>query len=246
MTIEQDRDAYIPGFAYYGDNILLLKATLEQIVRRTREMSSIRLLSLGVGHRFVVKGLLDSLGDRLSRHVIIEGSAEIIDLFNQEMAPPAKLELVQSFFEDFHTDERFDVIEMGFILEHVEDPGLVLQRFKSFLAPGGRMMIAVPNAFSLHRLIGQRAGLMDDLHSLSEADRALGHRRYFDPAQLDALISAAGLDIIGRAGLMLKPFTTGQMDSLQLSDKVREAMDQIGFDLPDICNGLFVEARPCR
>lgn len=246
MTIEQDRDAYVPGFSYYDDNILLLKATLEQILRRTREMKDIRLLSLGVGHRYVVKGLLDALGERLSRYLIVEGSPEIIELFNQELMPPPQVQLVHSYFEDFDTDERFDIIEMGFILEHVDDPGVVLSRFRRFLAPGGRMMIAVPNAYSMHRLIGHQAGLMTDLHSLSDADRALGHRRYFDPAQLEALIAEHGLEVVDRAGLMLKPFTTGQLTALNLDARVRDAMNEIGFGLPDICNGIFVEARPCR
>jgi SAM-dependent methyltransferase len=245
MSIEQDRDAYISGFTYYDDNILLLKATLEQILRRTREMKALRLLSLGVGHRYVVKGLLDALGDRLARYLIVEGSTEIIELFNQELMPPPHVELVHSYFEDFDTEERFDVIEMGFILEHVVDPGIVLSRFRQFLAPGGRIMIAVPNAYSMHRLIGHQAGLMENLHSLSDADRALGHRRYFDPAQLEALIADHDLQVVDRAGLMFKPFTTGQLTTLNLDTRVRDAMNEIGFALPDICNGIFIEARPC-
>jgi len=246
MTIDQDRNAYIPGFAYYDDNILLLKANLAQILRRTQHMPSVRVLSLGVGHRYVVKGLLDGLGERLSHYVIVEGSADIIELFEQEISPPPVVELVQSYFETFDTDARFDIIEMGFVLEHVEDPGLILKRFRQFLAPGGRMMISVPNANSLHRLLGHQAGLLDDLHSLSDADRALGHRRYFDVTQLTELLKASDLEVIDRAGLMLKPFTTGQLTSLRLDDRIRDAMNEIGFDLPEICNGIFIEAKPCR
>lgn len=246
MSIEQDRDAYVPDFTYYDDNILLLKATLEQLVRRTQQMDTIRLLSLGVGFRYVVKGLLETLGDRLTKYVIVEGSPEIIELFNQELQPPPKVELVHSYFEDFDTDERFDIIEMGFILEHVEDPGAVLSRFRRFLAPGGRIMIAVPNAHSMHRLLAHQAGMMNDLHSLSDADLALGHRRYFDPAQLETLIVDHGLEIVDRAGLMFKPFTTGQLAMLNLDPRIRDAMNEIGFGLPDICNCMFVETRPCR
>ena len=90
MTIEQERSAYVAGFAYYDDNILLLKATLEQILRRTRHLTSVRLLSLGVGHRYMVEGLRRELGRRLSQHVIVEGAAEIIELFEQDTAPFGK------------------------------------------------------------------------------------------------------------------------------------------------------------
>jgi 2-polyprenyl-3-methyl-5-hydroxy-6-metoxy-1,4-benzoquinol methylase len=246
MTITQDSNAYVPGFIYYDDNLLLLRATLAQIVRRTRQLPAIRLLSLGLGHRYLVNGLHAELGNRLLKHVVIEGSAEIVELFEREMEDSLRLELIQGYFEDFQTTNRFDVIEMGFVLEHVDDPGLILRRFKTFLAPGGRLMIAVPNARSLHRLIGHQAGLLSDLHALGDADRALGHQRYFDPAQLEALLAENDLEVVGRAGLMLKPLTTGQLGALGLDERTREAMNEVGFDLPDICNGLFVEAQPCR
>ena len=48
------------------------------------------------------------------------------------------------------------------------------------------LAIVVPNARSLHRLIGERAGLIDDLYRLSEHDLAVGHRRYFDRADCRA------------------------------------------------------------
>lgn len=245
MLIDQDNAAYIPGFQYYEDNIRLLRAGLLQMLRRTAPLQRFSLLSLGVGHRYTVKGLIDGLGDRLERYVIVEGSSEIIDLLRREVALPRQVRLEQAYFEEFQTEERFDVIEMGFVLEHVHDPALVLKRFRQFLAPGGRMMISVPNADSLHRLIGHAAGLLTDVHDLSPADVALGHRRYFDPRSLDALLATCGLEVVGRAGLMLKPLTSAQLASLQLDPKIVEAMDEVGFGLPEICNAIFLEARPC-
>jgi len=120
----------------------------------------------------------------------------------------------------------------------------VLRRFARFLAPGGRMFIAVPNAHSLHRLIGHEAGLLADMHTLGEGDIALGHRRYFDPGSIKALVEACGLRVVGTAGLMLKPVTTAQMASLALSPQVLEAMDRVGEAWPNLCNGIFLEARP--
>lgn len=246
MLIEQNSEAYAPGFVFYDDNVRLLRAGLQQVLRRTRHLQRVSLLSLGVGHRITVRGLLDGLAERLDRYVIVEGAPQIIEMFRQEIGPDSRVQVEQSYFEDFTTDHRFDVIEMGFVLEHVQDPGLVLRRFAGFLAPGGRMMIAVPNAHSLHRLIGHRAGLLPDVHQLSEADLALGHRRYFDPASLDALLADCGLEVVGRAGLMFKPLTSAQIKSLDLSPDIVTAMDEIGFGMPDVCNAIFVEAAPCR
>ncbi|GIV30222.1 MAG: hypothetical protein KatS3mg028_1288 [Bacteroidia bacterium] len=34
------------------------------------------------------------------------------------------------YFEDFNFDKQFDRIEMGFILEHVDDPLFILNKYK--------------------------------------------------------------------------------------------------------------------
>ena len=245
MTIQQQSSAYIPGCAYYDDNITLLRASLEQILRRTETLSSIDLLSLGIGHRYVVRGILKGMGERLSHYVIVEGSQEIIDLFREEVVLPAHVQLVTAYFEKFDTERRFDVIEMGFVLEHVAEPAEILRRYRRFLKPGGRIMIAVPNAHSMHRLIGYHAGLLNDLHNLSETDIALGHRRYFDPQQLRDLVQECGLEVVGSAGLMLKPITSAQLSSIALDERLILAMNEVAFSLPDVSNGIFLEARAC-
>lgn len=56
-----------------------------------------------------------------------------------------------AYFEEYSPDEKFDVIIMGFVLEHVDNPDLILERYRHFLKPGGRLYIAVPNAKSLNR-----------------------------------------------------------------------------------------------
>ena len=63
---------------------------------------------------------------------------------------------------------------MGFILEHVDDPLLILRHFR-ISRPDGRMFLAVPNAEVLNRRLGQLAGLLDDVTELSENDQLLGH-----------------------------------------------------------------------
>ena len=44
------------------------------------------------------------------------------------------------------------MIVMGFILEHVDSPVQeIISRYKSYLSPGGKMFLAVPNAEVLNR-----------------------------------------------------------------------------------------------
>ena len=39
----------------------------------------------------------------------------------------------------------FDVVLAGDVLEHVRDPGRVLEQARELLAPGGRLIVSVPN-----------------------------------------------------------------------------------------------------
>ena len=150
--------------------------------------------------------------------------------------------MVHAYFEDYAPPSPVDAVEMGFVLEHVADPERLVRRYAGFLAPGGLVAIAVPNARSLHRLVGQRAGLLDDLYRLSEHDLALGHRRYFDLGSLRRLVEGAGLRIGACEGILLKCLTTGQLSRLGLDARVLEAFCEIGADYPDIANAIYLEA----
>ncbi len=85
---------------------------------------------------------------------------------SQRMAQGVENQLgVQVFtqkFEDLDTAERFSCILMSHVIEHIPDPHLWLRKTKTVLAPGGIIVICVPNMFSLSRrvkLFFKRIGL---------------------------------------------------------------------------------------
>jgi 2-polyprenyl-3-methyl-5-hydroxy-6-metoxy-1,4-benzoquinol methylase len=47
--------------------------------------------------------------------------------------------------DEFVTDERFDLIAMSHVLEHIADPVRTLERCRDLLAPTGRLLIGIPN-----------------------------------------------------------------------------------------------------
>lgn len=55
-------------------------------------------------------------------------------------------------FEDFQTNDKYSCIVMSHVLEHFPFPHQWLQKSKELLAPGGIVVICVPNMFSLDRL----------------------------------------------------------------------------------------------
>ena len=244
VPLDAHVEAYERGSPYYEENRMTAIAYGERIGNHIRELRLRSVLSLGIGHAEVARILLRHLtAGTLERFLIVDGAPRLIDGFRESLAPlPRGLELLEGYFESFDCPHRFDVIEAGFILEHVDDPGLILRRMHRFLVPSGRLFIAVPNARSLHRQLGHHAGLLDDMYALSEADRALGHKRYFDASSLAELVTRSGYQVEKIGGLLLKPFTTSQMRALDLAPAIWQALLTVAADLPEIANAICLEA----
>ena len=100
--------------------------------RVTESASGKSLLELGIGHGQTV----NYFSSDFSRHVVIEGAKAVIESFRRKF-PGSGCEIVDAYFENYNTSEKFDHISMGFVLEHVADPVALLRRFSAFLAPGG-------------------------------------------------------------------------------------------------------------
>jgi SAM-dependent methyltransferase len=236
--------AYTPQFKYHDENLLMLSWYARRLVDRLKHREVRSLLSLGLGHQVVSRLFLEELVPTLERYVVVEGSARAIEDFARGPALPANVQVVHSFFEEFEGGELFDAVEAGFVLEHVDDPLLVLQRFRPLLRPSGLLAVVVPNARALHRVVGHHAGLLPDLEALSPHDRELGHQRYFDLASVSAVVERAGFSITRKEGVFLKCLTTDQLRSLNLDPEVLRAFCAVGVEYPEISNAIYLEARP--
>jgi SAM-dependent methyltransferase len=235
INLDAVTSEYRPNGATAIENDLILNWYPERIIKRFGHCGS--LLELGIGHGYT-PSIFNAACDR---HVIIEGSQVVIDLFN-EKSPDFSGEVVFSYFEDFDTEERFDVIVMGFVLEHVEDPGLVLDRFRKFLKPGGKLFAAVPNAKSMNRRLGVELGKIDDIYSLNANDLALGHRRQYCRDTFQQELERHGYSMTYQEGIYLKPLPLGVLKTLPDFQENLEAMLRVGIEFPDLCVALLMEA----
>ncbi|MGO6967784.1 class I SAM-dependent methyltransferase [Rhizobium leguminosarum] len=235
INLDAVTSEYRPNGATAIENDLILNWYPARIIKRFDHCNS--LLELGIGHGYT-PSIFNAACDR---HVIIEGSQVVIDLFD-EKNPDFSGEVVFSYFEDFDTEERFDVIVMGFVLEHVEDPGLVLARFRKFLKPGGRLFAAVPNAKSMNRRLGVELGKIDDIYSLNANDLALGHRRQYCRDTFQQELERHGYSVTYQEGIYLKPLPLGVLKTLPDFQENLEAMLRVGIDFPDLCVALLMEA----
>lgn len=51
------------------------------------------------------------------------------------------------------TQKKFDLVVMGDVIEHVNDPGSFLAFYAQFLNEGGKMIICTPNSFGIRYII---------------------------------------------------------------------------------------------
>jgi trans-aconitate methyltransferase len=230
-------EAYNDSFPYAFDNRTMMNWYPKRLIENAK--SSERVLELGVGHGYTC----NLFADYFASYHVIDGSPAIISRF-REHYPASSAVLHEGYFEDFEPDQSFDLIVMGFILEHVQDPSAILERYRQFLIPGGRIAVAVPNAQCLHRRIGHAAGLLPDMLTLGDADQALGHLRTYTLDTISTEIKSAGYHLTRLEGIFLKPLMTSQLTALDLSDEIIEGMCRVGVDYPELSAGLLVEAVP--
>lgn len=226
--------AYQGNNLYDFDNEIILKWYPHRVIKFAGDSKS--MLELGLGHGFTT----NIFSKHFERYVVVDGSSAVIENFKKN-SPSCSAEIIETYFEDFSTNEKFDIINMGFILEHIDNPFQILTRFKQFLAPGGKVFVSVPNAEVLNRRLGNLAGLLPDMTVLSENDLLLGHKRYYTVKTLTSEIENAGYKLEHIEGIYLKPFTTKQILSLNFDDVIIKALCEAAIDYPELSCGMLAQ-----
>jgi 2-polyprenyl-3-methyl-5-hydroxy-6-metoxy-1,4-benzoquinol methylase len=235
LADEKDRlSAVAAWYAAAGFEGRMVRESARRLATRCRGSSA---LEIGCGEGFVTL----ELSRRLERVIVVEGAEEYAQRLRERHL--LNVEVVHGLIEDFDTEATFDTVVVSHVLEHVADPIALLIACVRHLNPRGVVLIAVPNAGSLHRRVGVRLELLSELQDLSEADVQIGHRRVYDEARLRHDIHAAGLGIDALQGHFLKPLSNQQMD--QLSSGLQGAFVGLGDELPtSIATELFAECVP--
>lgn len=110
---------------------------------------------------------------------------------------------------------RFDTIVASHFLEHVDAPSETLRFWKrTWLKDGGRILLVVPNADSLHRHVGQRMGFLQERTDLNEADLKIGHKRVYDRKLFEQHLRDAGVEIVHLESATMKPLSNGQLAAM--------------------------------
>jgi len=116
------------------------------------------------------KGLIIDFSD--------DAAHETIRTFEDEKITSIQFE--KKDFFDIHGGEKFDLITMFEVLEHISDDGKALKRVHGLLDKEGKFLFSVPSKASLW-------GANDDL---------AGHLRRYEKTELVNLLSQSGFDVL--------------------------------------------------
>jgi SAM-dependent methyltransferase len=98
-----------------------------------------------------------------------------------------------------------DAVTLWHVLEHLDEPGIALDRIAGWLRPGGTLLIGVPNLDSLQARLGGARWYHLDVPR---------HRIHFTPRGLDALLRRHGFAVASTHQLLLEHNPFGFWQSL--------------------------------
>jgi GNAT superfamily N-acetyltransferase/SAM-dependent methyltransferase len=156
-----------------------------------------------------------------------------------------KVIFVNALFERATLPKRYDNIVLTHVLEHLDDPVLVLKRInEEWLAENGRFFLVCPNANAPSRQIAVKMGLISHNTAVTPAEAAHGHRCTYTLDTLERDAVAAGLKVVHRSGVFFKALANFQWDRLLqtdiISEEYLEGCYKLGQQYPDLCSSIFL------
>ena len=173
----------------------------------------------------------------------VDASDEAMEIAKKELGE--KVKFINSLFESVTLPTKYDNIVLTHVLEHIDDPILVLRRINNeWLSDNGRFFLVCPNANAPSRQIAVKMGLINHNTAVTLAEKEHGHKITYTLDTLESQAKAAGLQVLYRTGIFFKAFANFQWDKLLNTDIISpEYMDgcyQLGQQYPELCSSIFL------
>ena len=155
------------------------------------------------------------------------------------------INFIHGTFENVRLDKKFNNIIMTHVLEHIDDPVLVLKRIKDeWLMDNGKFFLVCPNANAPSRQIAVKMGLIEHNAAITEGERNHGHRVTYTFDTLERDVKKAGFKVAYRSGVFFKALANFQWDRILETDIVSkeylEGCFELGQVYPDLCASIFL------
>ena len=230
--VDNDGRNYFYGFDYDVMHPYMIKS-FEPFFNRGS------LLELGSFKGDFTKRLLPHFDDV----TCVEASSDAINEARQNLGN--KVTFFNELFENVTLPKSYDNIVLSHVLEHLDDPVLVLKRINDeWLTPSGRLFLVCPNANAPSRQIAVKMGLISHNAAVTSAEAEHGHRFTYSLDTLERDATTAGLKVVHRSGIFFKALANFQWDRLLQTDIIsKEYLDgcyKLGQLYPDLCSSIFL------
>lgn len=175
---------------------------------------------------------------------VLEGSKTLIEKAKAN-TQGHDVKFIHTFFEQAELgSKQFDNIFLMHTMEHLDQPGLVLSKIKSWLTDQGRLFLVCPNANAASRQIAVRMNIIDFNSSVTQGEFEHGHRKTYSLDTLEFETRVAELKTETRGGVFFKPFANFQFDKLIKEKIIDQAyLDgcyRMGMIYPDLSASIYL------
>ena len=192
--MEKDRDlnSYLNEYYFLPFERSAEKYRRKAVLKALREIQPQSLVEVGCGQ--------DSIFNYLDSS-ILGTIVEPIESFttSQDLGRRLpKVKVINSLFEAVQVGaiEQAEVVLLSSILHEVYDATLLIETSSRFIQPNGAIVIVVPNAWSIHRFIGERKNIITNLDEQSDTQRKMQqHQHVYSPESLTIFLDTCGFDI---------------------------------------------------
>lgn len=155
-----------------------------------------------------------------------------------------RAKLINKPIESVDPSEKYDIIIMTHVLEHVDNPISILETLKKLLAIDGILFVVVPSATAASRQIAVEMGLISHLTAVTDAERQHGHQRTYTLDTLKRDVRTAGFYTLASGGIFFKGLANFQFDQAIpagiVTNEYLEACFTLGDKYPELCASLFL------
>lgn len=228
----------VPGFERY--KVCYRRKKILEIIKK---YSPQNILEIGCGSEPLFQYADDV------RFTIVEPAQEFYDNALALAGGNERIVCFQGFFEDVSNQltEEYEMVICSSLLHEVEMPDRLLGAIRQVCSKDTVVHINVPNANSMHRLLGMAMGLLKDVHDMSGNNVDFQQNNVFDSDNLRKMVEDNGFVVIEEGSFFVKPFSHKQMYAMVekeiINETVLDGLYKLGDYMPEFGSEIYVNCR---
>lgn len=205
---------------------------------RTKKLVMEQTLRYVKGPNVLELGFVDGMfTDMMLEHglnvTVVEGAKNHIEYAIKKYKREKYITIVHDYFETFDSEDRFDTIVAGDMIQYLDNPIPFFIKAKNWLTVDGAIIVTTPNRRSFHRRIGAYLGISINPEAVTSLEKSTGNIIMYDQYLLRDVLVSSGLFVHFVRGCFLKPLSSKQMETWD--DNLLKAFLEIGDELGDYC-----------